>query len=202
MLCALALVLLLDASASILPAEWRAQQEGHAAALEDAEIHAAIAREGPVAIAVLAFSDDVRPMLDWRVIQGPADARAAAAALRLAARPTPLGTDIGAALWAGLDLLATAPCQAEREVMDLVTDGEAPVEGVLRARAYAEAQGVTINALAVGPEAAEAWLRANAATPSGFVLRADGWASFAPALRRKLLMEMASRHAEGVQAMP
>jgi Mg-chelatase subunit ChlD len=155
-----------------------------------------------VAIAVLAFSDDVRPLLDWRVLSGPPDARAAGAELRLAARPTPAGTDIGAALWAGLDLLATAPCQAEREVIDLVTDGEAPVEGVLRARAYAEAQGVAINALAVGPEAAEAWLRANAATPAGFVLRADGWASFAPALRRKLLMELASHPGDGVQAAP
>ncbi|MEI6159410.1 MAG: DUF1194 domain-containing protein [Roseococcus sp.] len=61
--CALALVLLLDASASISPQEWQLQAEGHAAAFDDAAVLRAIARGPGVAVTALSFSDDARDMV-------------------------------------------------------------------------------------------------------------------------------------------
>ena len=61
--CAIALVLLLDASASIFPAEWRLQAEGHASAFEDAAVLRAIERGPGIAVTALSFSDDARDMV-------------------------------------------------------------------------------------------------------------------------------------------
>jgi Mg-chelatase subunit ChlD len=188
--CAVALVLLLDASASIRADEWQMQLDGHAAALESPEVARVIERGGPVAVTAFAFSDDAVPVLPWRVVASAADARAAAQALRQAPRGVPLGTDLPGALRAALRALSAAPRPCEREVVDLVTDGEAAAP--VRERAYAEAQGVTVNALAVGPVTAADWLREHAITPGGFVLRAEGWADFHRAILRKLVLELAS----------
>ncbi|MBS7788776.1 DUF1194 domain-containing protein [Roseococcus sp. SDR] len=189
--CALALVLLLDASASIFPAEWQLQAEGHAAAFEDAAVQRAITRGPGVAVAALSFSDEAREMVPWRILRSAADAQAFATALREAPRGEVAGTDIGGAIFAALDQLATAPCAPEEEVIDLVTDGESAEARTHQARAYAEAQGVRVNALGVGPPEAGDWLREHAITPGGFAMAAPDWASFAAAIRRKVTLELA-----------
>ncbi|MEI6159409.1 MAG: DUF1194 domain-containing protein [Roseococcus sp.] len=111
--------------------------------------------------------------------------------MRNAPRGEAHGTDIGGALFAALDRLAQAPCTPEEEVIDLVTDGDAPEARTHQARAYAEAQGVRVNALGVGPESAGDWLREHAITPGGFAMAAPNWASFAAAIRRKVTLELA-----------
>lgn len=191
--CAVALVLLLDASASILPGEWALQRDATAAAFEEEGVLRAIGRDGGVAVTALAFSDGVTPMLGWRHLRDAEDARAFAAALRAAPRGEVGGTDIGGALFAALRALEEAPCAAEQEVIDLATDGEAPEAPVHAARAAAEARGVVINALGVGaPDAAE-WLRTHAVTGTGFAMLAEDWARFPQAIRRKLTLELAAR---------
>lgn len=192
MICAVALVLLLDASASVAAADWDLQLAGHAAAFEGEDVARITARE-PVAVTALGFSDHAAPLVGWRVIQGGAAARAFAAELRGADRGVPMGTDIGGALFAGLRALGAAPCEPDQAVLDLVTDGEAPAEPARRARAYAEVQGVRINAIGVGSEAAVAWLRENAVTPGGFVMAASDWHDVARALRSKITLELAAR---------
>lgn len=189
--CALALVLLLDASASIFPAEWQLQAEGHAAAFEDAVVTRAIARGPGVAVTALSFSDDAREMVPWRILTSAQDARDFAAALRAAPRGEAAGTDIGGALFAAMDRLAEAPCTPDEEVIDLVTDGESAEARTHQARAYAEAQGIRVNALGVGAEEAGDWLREHAITPGGFAMAAPDWASFAAAIRRKVMLELA-----------
>ncbi|MCU0945143.1 MAG: DUF1194 domain-containing protein [Rubritepida sp.] len=191
--CAVALVLLMDASASILHNEWTLQRDATAAAFRDPQVLAALERDGGVAVTAIAFSDAVTTIVPWRHLRDGADAARFADELAAAPRGAAGGTDIGAALFAGMAALAEAPCTAEQEVMDLATDGEAHEAPVHQARAYAEAQGVRINALGVGaPEAAE-WLRTHAITPGGFALGADSWADFPRAIRRKLTMELAAR---------
>jgi len=191
--CAVALVLLMDASASILPAEWDLQREATAAAFQDPAVRAAIARDGGVAVTAIAFSDDSTTIVPWRHLREAADAEGFARELAAAPRGPVGGTDIGGALFAALAALAEAPCAAEQEIIDLATDGEAPEAPTHRARAYAEAQGVRINALGVGnPEAAQ-WLRENAITPGGFALTAASWEEFSRAIRRKLTLELAAR---------
>jgi len=189
--CAAALVLLLDASASILAAEWRLQAQGHAAAFEDPAVHRTIISGEGIAVTALAFSDDSSGMVGWRILREAADAEAFAAALRAAPRGASAGTDVGGALLSALEALSAAPCEAEQEVIDLVTDGEANELRTRQARAAAEARGVRINALGVGSDEAADWLRENAATPGGFVMQAPDWAGFAAAIRRKVTLELA-----------
>lgn len=189
--CALALVLLLDASASILPPEWGLQTEGHAAAFEDGAVLRAIANGDGVAVTALSFSDDAREMVGWRVLRGEADAARFAEALRVAPRGIPSGTDVGGALFVAIDRLATAPCAPDQQVIDLATDGEANPQRAREARSRAEERGVRINAIGVGSSRAGDWLRANTVTPGGFVMEAPDWPSFAVAIRRKVTLELA-----------
>ena len=191
--CALALVLLLDASASILPPEWWLQAEGHAAAFEDAAVNRAIARGEGVAVTALSFSDGAREMVAWRILRDETDAAGFAAALRLAPRGTPSGTDIGGAILAGIHRLDAAPCVADQQVIDLATDGEANGVRTQEARGRAEARGVRINAIGVASSRAGEWLRENAVTTGGFVMEAPDWPSFAVAIRRKVTLELAAR---------
>lgn len=191
--CAVALVLLLDASASILPQEWALQRDAHAAAFRDTGVAAAIEREGGVAVTALAFSDATTTMVPWRHLRSAAEAARFAEELAAAPRGPALGTDIGGALEAGLAALEEAPCAADQEVIDLVTDGEAEALPVEAARTRAEERGVRINALGVGAPGAEEWLRAHAVTAGGFALGATTWADFPRAIRRKLALELAAR---------
>jgi hypothetical protein len=190
--CAVALILLLDASGSVRADDWTLQLHGHAAAFEGEDVARITARE-PVAVTALAFSDSAAPLVGWRMVRGGADARAFAAELRGADRGPAMGTNIGAALMAGLRALASAPCIPDQPVMDLVTDGEAPEEPARRARDAAEAQGVRINAIGVGSDSAVAWLRENAVTAGGFAMAASDWHDVARALRSKITLELAAR---------
>lgn len=192
MICAVALVLLLDASGSIGASDWAAQLGGHAAALEAPEVTRAIER-GPVAVGALAFAEGVAPLVGWAVLRDAAGARAYAAALRAAVRPFAGGTDIGGAIRAGVHALSGAPCQPEERVIDLVTDGEADAAGTLAARDAAHAAGVRINALGIGPAGAAEWLRAHAVTLGGFAMQVEDWSSFPRAILRKITLEVAAR---------
>lgn len=193
MICALALILLLDGSGSIRAPDWEAQVEGHAAAFEDPAIQRAIALGGPVAVAARVFDDATRPLTAWHLVATPAEARAFAASLRAAPRGGQGGTDIGRALTEAVASLPTAPCTPDDQVIDLVTDGEADARSTAAARDAAIAAGVRINALGVGSATAADWLREHVVTPNGFVMAAEGWAEFATAIRRKVSLEIAAR---------
>lgn len=189
--CALALVLLLDASASILPPEWQLQTQGHAAAFEDPVVHRAIISGEGVAVTALSFSDGTGEMVAWRILRDETDAAGFAVALREAPRGIPSGTNLGGALLVAMDRLDAAPCEADQRVIDLSTDGEANARRAQEARARAEARGVRINAIGVGSAHACDWLRAHAVTSGGFVMEAPDWPSFAVAIRRKVTLELA-----------
>lgn len=189
--CALALVLLLDASASILPPEWMLQTQGHAAAFEDPVVHRAITRGEGVAVTALSFSDDAREIVSWRILRDHHDADGFAEALRGAPRGIPSGTNLGGALLIAMERLEVAPCNADQRVIDLATDGEADPWRAQQARTQAEERGVRINAVGVGSARASDWLRENAVTSGGFVMEAPDWPSFAVAIRRKVTLELA-----------
>lgn len=192
MICAVALVLLLDASGSVSAPDWSLQQEGHAAAFEAAQITRVIERE-PMAVTAKAFSDTAALMVGWRVLRSAADASAFAAELRQAHRPWSGGTNIGAALEAGIEAFGATPCQPESRVIDLVTDGEAAALPAEMARDQAEQQGIRINALGVGHDGAAAWLREHAVTVGGFAMHAASWEDFGRAVLRKVTLEVAGR---------
>jgi Mg-chelatase subunit ChlD len=195
--CVVALVHLADASGSVTADEWTAMQRGSAAAFASPEVVRAVERGGPVAVTALAFGDRTAVLVGWRVLTGAADADAFAAALEAAPRPGHVGgsTATGTAINAALRALERAPCEAERSVIDIVTDGDSnagdPVEP---AREAAVALGVQINGLAVAHRGdPEEWLRAHVMTPGGFVFRTDSPEDFARVFRSKLVRELAAR---------
>lgn len=205
--CRLALVLALDVSASVDPAEFRLQADGMAAALRAPPVVAAmLGGGGQVAVAVTQWSgpEDQAVVADWTLIDGPAAIDALAA--RVAAvrrRPAFDGrTAIGSALRQGADLLARGPDCAAR-VIDIAADGTnnaGPDPRALRDRL----DGITVNALAIGGDLPldhgtmaeeggqlSAYLRSDVIRgPGAFVEQADDYADFERAMTRKLLREL------------
>lgn len=194
--CAIALVLLLDASGSVASEDWRMQAIGTAEAVADDQVVRIIERQGAVAMTAIAFSDITRPLVPWRIITGAAEAQSFAHALREAPRSLYGGTRIGEAIMDAIAALEEAPCRAEQEVVDISSDGDADPGPAARARDAADARGVRVNAIGIGrlPGGTPAdWLRDNAVTMGGFALSAGDWGDFARAMRRKLAMELAGR---------
>jgi len=194
--CAIALVLLLDASGSVTAEDWRMQVQGTADGIADEAVTRIIERQGAVAMTAIAFSDHTVPMVPWRIVTSAAQAGDFASALREAPRALYGGTRIGEAIEDAVLALDAAPCEAEQEVIDVASDGDADPAPAIRARDAAAARGVRVNAIGIGrlPGGNPAdWLRDNAVTMGGFSLDVRDWSDFARAMRRKLQMELASR---------
>jgi hypothetical protein len=197
MWCALALVLMLDSSGSVPDPAWEMQVQAHASALADPAIGRVVEASGPVAVMVMGYDDAPRALVGWHMLDSAAAAAAFARQVAAVQRPGNGMTHTGAALAFALHEFRRAPCQPDRLVVDLVTDGPGDDAAALAAaRAEAEALEVRINGLAVitypGIDAL-GWLRSEVATPGGFVVAADGWEDVARALRRKLSAEIAGR---------
>lgn len=143
----------------------------------------------------IAFSDMTVPMVPWRIVTSAAEAAAFAQSLREAPRALYGGTRIGEAIEDAVLALDSAPCEAEQEVIDVASDGDADPVPTMRARDAAAARGVRVNAIGIGrlPGGTPAdWLRDNAVTMGGFSLDAGDWGEFARAMRRKLAHHSAS----------
>ncbi len=193
--CAVALVLLLDASGSVSAGDWRMQVQGTADGIADEAVTRIIERQGAVAMTAIAFSDMTVPMVPWRIMRNAAEATAFAQSLRQSPRPLYGGTRIGEAIEDAVLALDAAPCQAEQEVIDVASDGDADPVPTMRARDAAALRGVRVNAIGIGrlPGGTPAdWLRDNAVTMGGFSLEVGEWGDFARAMRRKLQMELAA----------
>ncbi|MCT4369569.1 DUF1194 domain-containing protein [Yangia mangrovi] len=195
--CETALLLAMDVSNSIDPAEYAIQAEGLALALTDPQI-AAIMVEDRIALAVLQWSGPAHQALtlDWTEIAEPADLASFAAAAGGMERAFVLSdTAPGAALGAALDVMDLAP-PCKRRVIDVSGDGT-PNSGpsASAARVRAERMGVTINGLAIeGPGSGlpvSNYYRQVLITRDGFVMTARSHQAYAETLRRKILREIA-----------
>ncbi len=208
--CRQALVLALDVSGSVDAAEYRLQVEGVAAALQDAEVRAALAAMpgAPVALAVIEWSGAgfQRVVLGWTLLEGAAVDRAADTLRATRRARAPQATAIGAALRRGAALLAAGPV-CWRHTIDVSGDGKNndwPEPDTVREAGVLT--GVTVNALVVADDthAAElsAYFRAQVLHgPDAFVEVAAGYEDYARAMKRKLLRELATV-AVGERALP
>lgn len=212
----LELVLLADASGSIDAAEIRFQRQGYAAAITHPEILAAIALGHDRRIAVTyvewgrADSQDV--VVPWTVIDGPDSAAAFAAALLAAPRRAVGMNAIGSALAAGQALIEGNDIDGYRRVIDISADSANSWGGVPipEARAAALAAEITINGLAIlcrhcsgrpiDYDLESAFAEWIVAGPGAFVITADDQTSFAEAVRKKLLLEIAGSPADAGRA--
>ena len=193
----LALVLAVDVSASVDPDEFALMIGGLARALEDPSVVAAIAAgpRGAMAVATLFWSEGGEVAIPWTRVADAADAAQVAEALDAAPRlPRPGATALGEGMAAGLALLAAAPGDTRRLVLDVSGDGRGNRgRPAALMRDVAVAGGVTVNALAVvneEPHLAAYYAGEVIGGPGAFVMECPDYATFAEAMRRKLLREI------------
>jgi hypothetical protein len=212
----LELVLLADSSRSIDDAEIRFQRQGYAAAITHPEVLGAIAQGFEQRIAVTyvewgeASSQEV--VVPWMVVDGPESAAAFAAALLQAPRRAFGPNAIGNAIAVAHAMIETNAFEGYRKVIDFSGDSAYSFGGmpIATARSAALAAAIAINGLAIlcraeacsgrpvdyDLEAAFAALIIGG--PASFVVTADRDDRFAEAVRRKLLLEIATTPAPPV----
>ena len=209
----LELVLLADASGSIDASEIAFQREGYATAITDPEVLAAIENTayGSIAVTYVEWAANQAVVAPWTRIATLEQAEAFAAQLLDKPRQAYGRNAIGSALLAGLELMETNDIVGWRRVIDFSGDSVNSFSGpaIADARAQVLAQGVTINALPIlrpdDPGRAHGGLEAayEAQIIGGmgaFVVTAESRASFAEAVKRKLILEISGTHANPVTA--
>ncbi|MGF1608242.1 MAG: DUF1194 domain-containing protein [Kiloniellales bacterium] len=207
----LELVLLADASRSIDDGEFQLQRQGYAAAITHPDVLAAIAGGYLQRIAVTYVEwgqvDSQEVVVPWTVIDGPDSAAGFAKQLMAEPRLAHGPNAIGNALAAAQALIESNEIESTRQVIDFSGDSAYSWGGIPihEARAMALAAGSVINGLAilcyecdgrpVGYDLEAAFASLIIGGPGSFVVTADGNQSFAEAVRRKMLLEIAGEPA-------
>lgn len=201
------LVLAVDVSYSMDPDEQALQREGYASALVSDEFLTAL-RQGPrgrIAATYVEWAGEreQKVVLDWRIIDGPASARAFSDAIRAAPLRRVYRTSISSALLFSANLLKTSGYRGLRNVIDVSGDGVnnqgPPVE---RVRDEVVAQGITINGLplllkrssnsAIDIPDLDVYYEDCVIGGAGaFVIPVREQAEFARAIKTKLILEVA-----------
>ena len=205
------LVLAADVSRSIDESEFNLQRKGYAAAMTDPQVLRAIVggRHHGIAVTFIEWSGaaDQNVVVDWTVVRDE-EAAGGVAATMLAAPRSFLGrTSISAAIDFAMERLAVAPAQADKRIIDISGDGTNNAgRAVTEARDDAVAAGVTINGLAIINTQANPGYAFHTQPPGGlpkyyeenviggpgaFLLHVNNFDSFAAAITRKLVTEIA-----------
>jgi hypothetical protein len=194
----LALVLAVDVSMSVSADSYLLQRDGIARAFDNPRLAGAIsAIPGGIEALVLEWSDPDRiaVTVGWRRLADADSTAAFAAAVRATQRSSEGLTAIGPALIAAAAAFDHAPEPALRRIIDISGDGMANFglpPAVARDRTVAA--GISINGLAIVTEESwlEAYYRSNViGGPGAFVVAARDFQSFADAILRKLVQEIA-----------
>lgn len=210
--CRLALLLALDVSSSVDPAEDRLQRGGVVAALTAPEvIEAFFATDQPVALAVYEWSGRYQHdvLLDWTVIDShqrlvEAAERVAASVRGHANYPTAMGYALGR----GARLFEAAP-DCLRKTLDMAGDGQNN-DGFGPQVAYRAFpfDDITVNGLVVngadfeGEVGLIAYYQAEVLHgPGAFLEIANGFADYERAMRRKLVRELSPKVIGGLDTL-
>jgi hypothetical protein len=195
---ALALAMAVDVSASVTADSYLLQRDGIARAFEDRRLIDAIAAiPGGIEVSILEWSDPdkIAVTVGWTRVADGHSAGAFAAAARASRRSSSGLTAIGPALIAAASTFDHLPEPAERRIIDISGDGMANFGGPPAvARDSVVAAGFAINGLAILTEEPwlEAYYRSNViGGPLAFVIAAKDFDSFANAMLRKLVQEVA-----------
>ncbi|HWD59110.1 MAG TPA: DUF1194 domain-containing protein [Stellaceae bacterium] len=205
------LVLAADVSRSIDEDEFNLQRKGYAAALSEARVLKAIT-DGPhraIAVTFIEWSDtlDQDVVVDWTTIGNGEDAAAVAAAILKAPRSFASRTSISGAIYYAMGQLSAAKVTADKRIIDISGDGtNNSGPAVTDARDEAVGAGITINGLAIintkagpgftlhtqPPGGLPEYYRQNViGGPGAFLLQVDNFDTFADAITRKLVSEIA-----------
>lgn len=199
----LELVLLADASGSIDTEELAFQRQGYALAMTDPQVVSAIESSiyGTIAVTYVEWASNTAVVVDWMIIDGPETAQTFAKALTGPSRQAFGSNAIGGALLDAKRLIEVNDIRAPRAVIDFSGDSIRNFSGPLIASARQEvlAAGITINALPIlrpedgrraGANLEQEYADRIIGGPGAFMVTAEGRASFAEAVRRKLVLEI------------
>jgi Protein of unknown function (DUF1194) len=196
-----ALVLAVDTSFSVSNDRFELQKRGYAAAFRNPQVLSAIRSLATQSIAVTMFQW-TGPLLhvvvaDWTLIKDQASANAFADAI--AAAPRQLfrgGTSISGAIDYARVLLAGGPFKGARRLIDISGDGSNNIgRPVTIARDEAVADGVGINGLpilTVEPGLDHYYYDNVIGGPGAFMIPAANYDTFADAILKKLISEIAT----------
>jgi hypothetical protein len=205
----LELVLLADATGSIDNAEILFQRQGYAKAITDPNVISAIQTTIYERIAVTyvewgdASSQDI--VVGWRIIDGPESAQQFADELLQPPRKAQGFNAIGTALLFAKNLIETNNFWGFRRVIDISADSANNWSGppIELARQEVVAAGITINGLAVlcrhcsgrpnSYDLEQAFKDQIIGGNGAFVITADNASTFANAVRKKLILEIADQ---------
>jgi hypothetical protein len=201
----LELVLAVDASGSVDDGEYALQLQGIAAAFRDPEVRKAVVsgRQGRIGVNLLTWAEHQVPKdsTGWFVLVTDDDSEAFARLVETLPRSQNGGTGLGEGIAAAVRAIAGNGLEGSRRVIDVSGDGkETPAREYVvllpQARAMANANGVTVNGLAIAnedPALLNYYRDSVRSGPGSFVMGAAGYADFAEAMRRKLLREIDDR---------
>lgn len=200
--CDIALVLAIDVSGSVDPAEYSLQSEGLSTALGDPIVSEALVNARAL-VAVVQWSGEPHHSLTvpWTATDKHADVAALRARIEAAPRAfRNYSTAIGEAIRVSADLFETAPRACRRKVIDVSGDGQSNEGAEPEAmRARLDAERITVNGLAIegSEDGIAAYYRKHVIYgPGAFVEVARDFKDFPRAIRRKLLRELADKVAE------
>ena len=203
----LLLVLAIDISRSISESDAHLQRNGYRAAITDPQVLAAIrgGAIGAIAVAYVEWAayDRQQVLLPWTRIASGADAGAWAGALAEKPWSSVSWTSLSGALRFSREVLGACPFEGTRRVIDVSGDGvnnNGPLAEPERDRLVAE--GVVINGLPIindrprygmasGMDLVPYYRSAVVGGVGHFVIVAESFDSFAGAVKRKLIQEIA-----------
>ena len=197
----LVLVLAVDASGSVNQTRFELQRRGYADAFRNPQVVQAIRGGSTGSIAVMMVQWTGPQMhaqaVPWTLIKDQASANAFADAIEAAPRQLfGGGTSISGAIDHGMLLLASAPYRGFKRVIDISGDGSNNRgRDVREARDEAVRAGVVINGLpivSIEYDLDKYYMDNVIGGPGSFIVPADSYENFAQAVRRKLILEIAS----------
>ena len=203
----LELVLGVDISGSVDVVEARLQREGYVAALTNRAVIKAI-RSGllrRIAVTYFEWSDEFTRsvVVGWTLLHDTRSARRFAAAIAGAPAERGRYTSIGGAIDFAVPMFGANNFEGTRRGIDLSGDGPNNVGRlVTEARDAAVAVGITVNGLPIVndrpnrfgrpmPDLDLYYRKCVIGGPGAFLVMADNFDSFAVAVRRKLILEIA-----------
>jgi hypothetical protein len=211
------LVLLADASNSIDDGEIRFQRQGYANAITHPDVLSAIAKGAYQRIAVMFIEwgdlHSQKTVVDWTVVRDLASAKDFASRLMAAPRQAYGSNAIGEALAVAHAQIETNAFEGHRKVIDFSGDSANNWSGrpIEEGRKPALDAGLIINGLAilcrsndcsgrpVAYDLEQAFASRIIGGPGSFVITVDSADSFADAVRRKLILELAGLTSENVK---
>jgi len=202
------LILAVDVSLSMSPMELDIQRDGYAAALVHDDVINAIRQgaHGKIAVTYFEWAGDYmqRVVVPWTAIASREDAQAFVAQLKASPPNSARRTSVSGALAFARDLFAEGSFSGMKRVVDISGDGPnnqgPPVAGL---RDELVGMGIVINGLPLmtngGITSAydivdldQYYAECVIGGPGAFMVPVNDWSAFPEAVRRKLVLELAS----------